>query len=101
MPVEQCTLMLAYDGFKFFVVEEWATSAASTASLGPLQRLLLGHFSAFRAFAQALFVVAIFSAKSSSKAFAICSGGPDSMMLRSGKPWLKSWSKLLGRDRLT
>ena len=43
----------------------------------------------------------ILSAKSSSKAFAICSGGPDSMMLRSGKPWLKSWPELLGRDRLT
>ena len=35
MPVEQCTLMLAYDGFRFFVVEagalfngfSWATSA--------------------------------------------------------------------------
>ena len=47
------------------------------------------------AFAQALFVLAILSAKSSSNSCAICSGGPDSMMLRSGKPWLKSWPKLL------
>ena len=38
---------------------------------------------------------------SSSKALAICSGAPDSMTLRSRKPWLKSWPKLLGRDRLT
>ena len=60
-----------------------------------------GQPCACRAFAQALFVLAILSAKSSSNPCAICSGGPDSMMLRSGKPWLKSWPKLLGRDRLT
>ena len=60
-----------------------------------------GQPNACRAFAQAIFVLAILSAKSSSNSFAISSGGPDSMMLRSGKPWLKSWPKLLGRDRLT
>ena len=48
-----------------------------------------------RASAQAIFVAAILSVKSSPKAFASSSGGPDSMMLLSGKPWLKSWPKLL------
>ena len=48
-----------------------------------------------RAFAHAIFVAAILSLKSSSKAFMSSSGGPDSMMLLSGKPWLKSWPKLL------
>ena len=54
-----------------------------------------------RAFAHATFVAAILSLKSSSKAFASSSGGPDSMMLRSGKPWLSNWLKLLGYQTTT
>ena len=54
-----------------------------------------------RAFAHATFVAAILSLKSSSKAFVSSSGGPDSMMLRSGKPWLSNWLKLLGYQTTT
>jgi len=54
-----------------------------------------GQPSSLRALAQAIFVLAILSAKSSPKTFASSSGGPDSIMLLSGKPWLRSWAKLL------
>ena len=60
-----------------------------------------GHPSARRASAQAIFVAAILSVKSSSKAFVSSSGGPDSMMLRSGKPWLSNCLKLLGYQTTT
>ena len=60
-----------------------------------------GHFMVCRAFAHATFVAAILSLKSSSKAFMSSSGGPDSMMLRSGKPWLSNWLKLLGYQTTT
>ena len=54
MPVEHCTLMLAYDGFRFFVVEagalfngfSWATSALFGLSH---KRFLLWQFSPRRA----------------------------------------------------
>ena len=55
-----------------------------------------GHPIVRRASAHAAFVAAILSLKSSSNAFMSSSGGPDSMMSRSGKPWLSNWLKLLG-----
>jgi len=63
--------------------------------------LRLGQPISSRAFAQAIFVFSILSANSSWKALVICSGGPDSMISRSGNPWLSNYLKLRGLDKLT
>ena len=60
-----------------------------------------GHPISSRARAQATFVAAIFCENISSRALAMLSGGPPSMMFLSGKPWLSIREKLRGRDKLT
>ena len=60
-----------------------------------------GHPISARACAHASLVLAIFSMKISSKASVILSGGPPSMMLRSGRPWLSSRESERGRERRT
>ena len=60
-----------------------------------------GHRSFWRASLQAIFVDAIFASKSSSNALTIPAGGPASMVLRSGRPWLSILLKLRGRLRDT
>ena len=60
-----------------------------------------GHPISARACAHASLVAAIFSVKISSKASVMLSGGPPSMMLRSGMPWLSSRERERGRERLT
>ena len=54
-----------------------------------------------RASAHAAFVAVILSLKSSSNAFMSSSGGPDSMIFRSGRPWLSNWLKLLDYQTTT
>ena len=60
-----------------------------------------GHPMMCRASAHAAFVAVILSLKSSSNAFMSSSGGPDSMMFRSGRPWLSNWLKLLDYQTTT
>lgn len=52
--------------------------------------------SSFRDFAQAIFVLAVLCPKGSWKALAISSDGPDSMISRSGNPWLNNCPRLRG-----
>ena len=56
---------------------------------------------AARASAQAMAVAAILCVKSSSNASVMLFGGPSSIMLRSGMPWLSSRERERGRERLT
>ena len=60
-----------------------------------------GHPISFRALAQAIFVDAIFAVNNSSNALVISSGGPDSMISLSGRPWPSKLLKHVGRDKLT
>ena len=46
-------------------------------------------------------MVAIFAVNNSSNALVISSGGPDSMISLSGRPWPSKLLKHVGRDKLT